>query len=72
MTGALTPERVAQIERDIERKALRVGVGGSFRARGPEDSRRVRYDVLDVLEDRIRVRVRGTKVPIAITRISSS
>lgn len=72
MTGTLTPERVAQIERDIERKAVRAGKGGSFFARGPEGSRRVRYHVEEVHEDRVVVKIRGTKVAIAVTRLSGS
>jgi hypothetical protein len=67
---AITPERAAQIERDLERKAIRAGLGGSFTARGPEGSRGVRYDVLAVHDDRIVVKIRGTKIPVRVTRSS--
>lgn len=72
MKVKVTPERAAQIEHDLERKALRAGVGGSFTARGPEGSRHVRYDVLAVHDDRFVVKIRGTRIPIRIRRFSSS
>lgn len=62
--------RTLMIERDIERKAIGKGVGGSFIARGPERSRHVRYDVLAVEENRVVVKIRGTKVPIEVKRSS--